>query len=166
MDGIAWFMSVSFPPWVVRFSLLFNILRRDEMESKFTVYFEDSFWIGVLEKQDGTGYEIGKVVFGKEPTEAEIHAFSLERYAYIVLGKVDGDIKSNELKINPKKMQRSVIKEQKKSGVGTKAQEAIKKIQEEKKELKKKDGKIKKEIIDRIKFEKKAEKKKKKLKGH
>ena len=36
----------------------------DKMSSKFTVFFENPFWIGIYERETSQGYEVCKVLFG------------------------------------------------------------------------------------------------------
>ena len=42
------------------------------VESKLTIYYEKPFWVGVFEDLDGKKLSVCKVVFGAEPTDAEI----------------------------------------------------------------------------------------------
>lgn len=48
--------------------------------SSLTVYFEEPFWVGVLERSDGRKYEVCKTVFGGEPTDGENYEFFLKNY--------------------------------------------------------------------------------------
>ena len=41
-------------------------------EAKLTVYFDEPFWVGVFEELDGKRLSVCRVVFGSEPTDAEI----------------------------------------------------------------------------------------------
>lgn len=63
-------------------------------------------------------------------------------------------------------MKRKVKKETSNSGIGTKAQQAIKLEHEARKIESKKACKEKREILEQLKFQKKQEKKKEKKKGH
>ena len=149
-------------------SVFLNVkIKEGTMISKFTVYFEEPFWTGILEKNDNFGYTIGKVVFGKEPTDAEIHEFSLTKYSDINMENSNDETAGPVIKkMNPKRIQRLVIKEQKKIGIGTKARETLKKVTEMKKAVKKKETKLKNDLIKDLKFRIRQDKKKKKLKGH
>ena len=42
---------------------------------KLTVRFEEPFWVGLVETEDGDGYSVAKHVFGAEPTTPEVFDF-------------------------------------------------------------------------------------------
>jgi hypothetical protein len=42
------------------------------------VFFDEPFWVGVFERDVPGGLMVARVVFGAEPSEAEVHA-ALER---------------------------------------------------------------------------------------
>ena len=42
------------------------------MKTSLTVFFEDPFWVGVVERIDEGKYSVCKVTFGAEPTEAAL----------------------------------------------------------------------------------------------
>ena len=42
---------------------------------KLTVRFEEPFWVGLVECEDGDGYSVAKHVFGAEPTTPEVFDF-------------------------------------------------------------------------------------------
>ncbi len=50
-------------------------------ESRLTIYFDEPFWVGVFEELDGKRLSVCRVVFGSEPTDAEIYAFILRQQA-------------------------------------------------------------------------------------
>jgi hypothetical protein len=137
------------------------------MDGKFTVYFEDPFWVGVVEINDEGKIKIGKVIFGSEPSGADIYNFTKNEFHKIKFNEtqtVDEKIIKN--KINPKRMIKLARKEQEKKGIGTKSQLAIKKIQENKKNEITKTKKEKKIEAMEKKYQLKQMKKKKKKKGH
>lgn len=41
----------------------------------FTVFFEEPFWCGVYQRQEGRNLEAARMVFGAEPKEYEVLAF-------------------------------------------------------------------------------------------
>lgn len=49
--------------------------------TEFTVFFEDPFWVGVLVIDRGDSRLVSRVVFGAEPTNAELLLFMGERFA-------------------------------------------------------------------------------------
>ena len=76
----------------------------------FTVFFEDPFWCGVYQRQEGTRLEVARVVFGQEPKDYEVLAFLLQNWKRLRFGKTRGEKIVAERK-NPKRMQREVRKQ-------------------------------------------------------
>ena len=52
----------------------------DERKNQLTVYFEDPFWVGVLERIEDGALSVCKVTFGAEPKDYEIWDFVLKYY--------------------------------------------------------------------------------------
>lgn len=48
--------------------------------SKRTVFFEDSFWIGVFERIEDGKLSGAKVTYGVEPKDYEVQEYILENY--------------------------------------------------------------------------------------
>lgn len=51
-----------------------------ERRNQLTVYFEDPFWVGVLERIEDGALSVCKVTFGAEPKDYEVWAFVLKYY--------------------------------------------------------------------------------------
>jgi len=136
------------------------------VEAKLTVYFDDPFWVGVFERFEDGLLETSRVVFGAEPKDYEVYAFILENYYKLKFSKAIQVEVQSERRINPKRLQRKVKKETSASGIGTKAQQAIKLEHETRKLENKKASKEKREELEQLKFEKRQGKKKEKKKGH
>jgi hypothetical protein len=49
--------------------------------TEFTIFFEDPFWVGVLVADRGDCRFVARVVFGAEPTNAELLLFMRERFS-------------------------------------------------------------------------------------
>ena len=47
--------------------------------SRLTVEFSPPWWVGTLERWEDGRYEVGRVVFGAEPTEPEVLLWVLHR---------------------------------------------------------------------------------------
>ena len=47
--------------------------------SRLTVEFSPPWWVGTLERWEDDRYEVGRVVFGAEPTEPEVLLWVLHR---------------------------------------------------------------------------------------
>ncbi|MCI9976632.1 YjdF family protein [Clostridioides difficile] len=138
----------------------------DKVSGKLTVLFEEPFWIGVFERQDGKKYEACRVVFGAEPKEVEVYEFILERFFSLDFGSIKLEKNITKDKVGYKRMQRKVKKEQEKETIGTKAQNALKHQYEERKQDKKILAKDRKEEEKERLFNLKQEKRKSKHKGH
>ncbi len=131
----------------------------------FTVFFEDSFWYGVYQRQEAYHLEAAKVVFGAEPKDYEVQAFLLRNWKRLRFGKAAGGRIAAERK-NPKRMQREVQKQMREKGVGTKAQQALAALREEQKTERKARTKEEKLAEAERKFQQRQEKRREKHKGH
>lgn len=138
----------------------------DSTVSCFTVFFEEPFWVGVFERHFCGRYEACKITFGAEPKDYEIYEFLLKNYCNLRFSpSVEAEI-SQLMNINPKRMQREISRQMHKEGIGTKAQQALKLQQEQGKAERKKLSREKLEAEKERQFALKAEKRKKKHRGH
>ena len=97
----------------------------------FRVLFEDPFWVGICERWEKGRLQVCKVTFGAEPRDAEIYAFILARWDALQFSPaIKADAKPAVHK-NPKRRQREIQKQLAPSGVGTKAQQALKAQQQQ-----------------------------------
>ena len=134
-------------------------------ESKLTVFFDDPFWVGVFEELVGNRLSVCRVVFGAEPTDAEIFAFILRHFNHLRFSPpVKTEIKQKA--DNPKRRQRNAHKQLEKSGVGTKSQQALQKQYEGNKLERKQHSREQKEAEKQRLFELKQQKRKEKHRGH
>ena len=97
-----------------------------------TVFFEDPFWVAVLEIHDREGVRATRHVFGAEPTDAELYQFLL-RYGGAMLARaelctaVDGDRPVSVAVRNPKRLARDAARAAQLARPSTTAQEAVRK---------------------------------------
>jgi hypothetical protein len=131
-----------------------------------TVFFKDSFWVGIFEKIEQGKLSVSKVTFGAEPKDYQVYAFVLEHYLELNFSPVIENSSKIQAKRNPKRIQREAHKLLKQEGVGTKSQQALKLQQEQAKILRKTRSKAQKELENLRKFELKQTKKREKHKGH
>jgi hypothetical protein len=136
------------------------------MEGKLTVYFEDPYWIGIFEREDEADYRVSRVVFGSEPTDAELYEYIQQNYRNLDFSKPLKNQVRIERKKNFKRMQREVRKEVYEEGVGTKAQQAMRLQMELNKKERQVKSREKRREEEAIKFKVRQEKKKEKRKGH
>ena len=135
------------------------------VESKLTIYFEEPFWVGVFEELDGDKLSVCRMVFGAEPTDAEIYDFILKHYYHLRFSApVKTEIKQKA--DNPKRRQRNARKQMESSGIGTKSQQALQKQYEENKVQRKIRTREQREAEKQRQFELKQQKRKEKHRGH
>ncbi|PRX23136.1 Protein of unknown function (DUF2992) [Orenia metallireducens] len=130
-----------------------------------TVFYEESFWVGVFEQKVDNKYQVAKNLFFSKPKDEEIYNFILEEYEDLQFSKPIPTTKVKKKKINPKRLQRKISKKMNKTGVGTKAQQALQQQREQNKKKKKQYKKKQKDRMQQRKFRLKQEKKKQKKKG-
>lgn len=131
----------------------------------FTVFFEDPFWCGIYQRQEGNRLEATRVVFGPEPKDYEVQAFLLQNWKQLRFGKTSGEKIVAERK-NPKRMQREARKQMSDKGIGTKAQQALAALREEQKTKRKVRSKEEKLAEAERKFQQRQAKRREKHKGH
>jgi len=133
---------------------------------KFTVLFEEPFWIGIYEREADGKYEVCKITFGAEPKIYEVNEFLLKNWNKL---KFSPSIKcemAEEKYVNPKRLQRLIKKQAEFNGVGTKAQQALK-LQQEQGKLERKEKRRKRlEEEEERRFLLHIKKKKEKHRGH
>ena len=109
--------------------------------------------------------EVCKVVFGSEPKDYEVYDFLLNNWYKLKFSLPVKNTQSLDRKINPKRMQRSISRQLEQTGIGTKAQQALKLQQEQLKTERKENIKKRSEEQKQFKFELRQKKKKEKHKG-
>lgn len=130
----------------------------------FFVFFQDPFWVGLLERITDQGLSACKITFGPEPKDYEVKKFLLENYDKLKLSPaVETTVK--EMQKNPKRMQREVKRQIANVGMGTKSQQALKLQHEEAKQERKQKSKEVEEAEKQLKFDKYKQKKKEKHRG-
>lgn len=135
------------------------------VESKLTIYFDEPFWVGVFEELDGDKLSVCRMVFGAEPTDAEIYDFILKHYYHLRFSApVKAEIKQKA--DNPKRRQRNARKQMESSGIGTKSQQALQKQYEENKAERKIKTREQRETEKQRQFELKQQKRREKHRGH
>ena len=105
-----------------------------------------------------------KVTFGAEPKDYEVHAFILKNHGRLKFSPaVATEVK--KASHNPKRMQREIQKQVQNTGIGTKAQQALKLQQEQAKTERKTESRRRREEEKQLRFEQKQQKKKEKHRG-
>src|ERR1700730_1641722 len=107
---------------------------------KATIFFEKRFWIGTFERTDKEGYAIAKHIFGREPSDPEIHEFVLNHYHELEFGEAK-EINIQIQRMNPKRVQREVRREMEKMKETTQPSTLAQDYMREESEKKKKERK-------------------------
>ena len=135
------------------------------MEASLTVFFEDPFWAGVFERISDGKLSVCKVTFGAEPKDYEVWEFVLQHYYELVFSPaVQTD--SRQAADNPKRRARAVRKQTERSGIGTKAQQALQLQYEQNKTERKEKSREERLAEEERLFLLKQQKRKEKLKEH
>lgn len=104
------------------------------MESRVSlcVYFEDPFWIAIIERQSGGALEVARVVFGAEPNNAQVYAWLISDWERL---RFSSAIKASwrAMPGNPKRRQRAAARAVQQRGGSTKSQEALARQREQQK---------------------------------
>ena len=136
----------------------------DRVSGRLTVFFEETFWVGVFERISECRLSVCRIVFGAEPKDYEVYDFVLKNYYRLRFSPaVAADVR--EAGRNPKRIQREVRKQVQNTGVGTKSQQALKLQQEQWKTERKTAGRKRREAEKERLFELKQQKKKEKHRG-
>lgn len=138
----------------------------DKTVSKLTVFFEEPFWVGVYEHEADGRYEVCKITFGAEPKDYEVYDFMLKNYDRLRFSpSLEVGVVADK-RINPKRMQREINKQLDSTGLGTKAQQALKLQQEQGKLERKVHSRDQREAEKERQFELRQKKRKEKHRGH
>jgi hypothetical protein len=136
------------------------------MNAIFTIYFENPFWVGILESEDEGILIVARHVFGREPTNAELLHFMLYQYAHMQRHKGStNDGASLRAHVNPKRTQREARREQS-CQVSTKAQAALSAAIEGMKDEHAIISREERRVLDEHRFELRSGKRKRRHAGH
>ncbi|MCD1259283.1 YjdF family protein [Paenibacillus athensensis] len=94
---------------------------------KLTVFFEDPFWVGVIEEMSEGRLRAARYVFGAEPQDGEVMDFVQHRLLEW-FGRVRQSAEAAmqpERRISPKRLARQTARELQQRGVSTLAQQAL-----------------------------------------
>lgn len=136
-----------------------------KVKAQLSVFFEEPFWIGIYETMEENKIKVCKITFGSEPKDYEVYSFLAENWKNFKFSPPIQGTSLEERRINPKRMQRQIAHQLQNPAVGTKAQQALKALQEENKADRKVRSRLKKEAEKDRQFEIRQQKKKEKHKG-
>jgi len=136
-----------------------------KIESRLTVFFENPFWIGIYEQIIDGNLSACKITFGTEPRDYEVYDFYLQNWNRLRFSPPVKADSRQDLRINPKRMQRTIKKQLETCGAGTKYRQALKLQQEERKILRKEKRYEQKEEEKQRRFDLRQQKRKEKHRG-
>ncbi len=132
---------------------------------KFTVLFEEPFWVGFVERTDEAGYAVAHYVFGAEPTEPEVYQFVLRHQGALTFSPpTAAEAEARELSY--KRRQREARAALAASGVASKAHEAMRLQLEQHKAERQELSKAEREADKERQFQLSQQRKKEKHRGH
>lgn len=132
---------------------------------KLTVFFEEPFWVGVLERKGDGKLSACKVTFGAEPKDNEVQAYILRHYYELKFSPAVA-VEEKQSADNPKRRQKNARKALETVGIGTKSQQALAAQREELKTQRKQVSKEQKEAQQQRLFALRQQKRREKHKGH
>ena len=97
----------------------------DRNECRFTVLFQPPFWVGIGERWTEEGYQAARVVFGAEPSDAQVYQWVLSSWHRLPFTAAEAGKRPRAVPANPKRLQREAAKAARTAGASTKAQEAL-----------------------------------------
>jgi len=134
--------------------------------ARLTVFFEDPFYIALYERTQDGYTQVCRVVFGKEPTDAEIYEYFLENWPRLKFSPPVPAGTVLDIRKNPKRIQREIHRQLSgKMAAGTKSQQALKLQQEQAKAARRAGQKQRRALEEQQRFELRRQKKKEKHKG-
>ena len=131
-----------------------------------TVLFEDPFWIGVYEREWDGRYEVCKITFGAEPKDYEVYDFLLKNWKHLPFSPPVKAAPMAEHSVNPKRLQREIRRATRPAGVGTKARQALKLQQEQRKAERTERGREHRDAEKDRQYALRQEKRRQKHRGH
>jgi hypothetical protein len=95
---------------------------------KLTVYYDDQFWVGVVEEIVDSKLKVARHVFGSEPHDIDVLWFVNNVMLNLLSSSkpLACDARPKIKSSNPKRLARQVAKEMQSKGISTYSQEAIK----------------------------------------
>ena len=100
------------------------------MSINFTLFFEDSFWIGLLTISDINLTKYCRILFGAEPTDIEIYNYLKTNYTRLEFTTTSVVVPERTITQNPKRRQREISRTINNSTGTKKSYDEIKKIEQ------------------------------------
>ena len=134
--------------------------------STLTILFEDPFWVGLYEREEAGRYEAAKITFGAEPKDCEVYEFLRKHWHTLRFSPVLETGLTGAKRLSPKRQNRLIHRQTRPSGIGTRAQQALKLQQEQGKQERKAKSRAEQDAEKARRFALKQQKRKEKHRGH
>lgn len=131
----------------------------------FTVQFQPPFWVGVAERWDERGYSAARVVFGPEPTDAQLYEWLEREWHRLRFSPAAEGERPAVRRINPKRARREVRTATRQQGASTKAQEVLSRQREQESFARQSDRRQKRQEEETRKYLLRQQKKREKKRG-
>lgn len=138
----------------------------DQIVTRITVLFEGPFWVGIYERVCCRQYAACKITFGAEPKDSDVLDFLEKKWKTLRFSPTVQTEKAERNARNPKRMQRLVHRTLQTAGIGTKAQQALKRQQEEHLQMRKNRARQRRAADKERVFQIRQEKRREKHRGH
>lgn len=134
------------------------------IKSRLTVFFEEPFWVGVFEQETDGVIRAARVVFGAQPTDAEVFEFVLStRPAPLRAAGRRQTVKGDR---EPEKRRREAARETGQRGIGTRSQQALQLAREQNRLEKRESSRARRQAEQARRFALRTEKRREKHRGH
>ncbi len=135
------------------------------MSMTVTVFFEDPFYVGLLERCEDDRLTAAKIIFGAEPSDAEVWRYLLHHLDGLRFSPPVEGVRSVVPAANPKRRQRQAARAQT-HFMGTKAQQALQLAREENKQERRRQSRERRDAEEARKLKLRIAKKKARHRGH
>lgn len=134
---------------------------------RLTVFFEDPFWVGVVERHEGETLQATRQIFGAEPAPTELLDFVLRRLDRLLERPAPAVAAGQpaERRANPKRAAREAARDLARRGGTSQAHEALRLQIEQSKQVHRQQSRAEREAIETRKWELKLEKAKARHRG-
>lgn len=136
-----------------------------DVTSRVTVLYAAPFWVAVYERVEDDRYMVCRIPFGAEPKDCEVYAYLLRHWNFLSFSPPIKADDGRERRVNPKRMHRDIRRQLQPKGLGTQAQQALKRQYEEGKAARKKRNRCQREEDKKRLFTLRQERKKAKHRG-
>lgn len=137
----------------------------DRNVGSFTVLFQPPFWVGIAERWGAEGYSAARVVFGPEPTDAQIYQWLEREWHRLNFSPAAEGERPIPVRKNPKREQREAHAATRARRTGTRVQEALSRQREQEGLARKRAGRSRREQERQAKYLLRQQKKREKKRG-